>query len=462
MGKARKPRAEATTTIQSGDGGFAADSVRAKHFRFGHTYVNVFVSEAGTAAELVSRLESEPATAGDLLAELTGLVRKVKVPVKQLGQLYRDSLPPQATPVRSNKLGDILLDLSERPLLASNRLPLLDFVARLARLDAAARIRAELEAWLQRAGPAIVPSGTPVEIDVPAPPAVPPQAVLEVQLIPDPNNANRTKAKLYLIEVALWKSDLGYLPTFRSPLGNKPLLLDEVPAVLADVLENTAGFRTIDAVADVRFEFILPLDLLSHAVEHWKPQAGPVPSEDTYGTMNPVVVRCLDRMKHYATNAYTGTRLFNQWTDKWRAFRDQSAARDGTTLRWYHLNGQADQGQLIKALQDDDKAHCLGLPDPADERALAALIWAGVPVALWARAAPAAPGGSPLCDLLKSTLRGRTLAELPVSLRTARGAGGRSYPNNYLALLWDDPTRLPLRYRPDGVFRDEQLASVQG
>jgi hypothetical protein len=406
------------------------------------------------------------ARTGASYEDLLRLAGQVGITGKNLGKLYRDSLPSQATAIPSTDMRAILTDLCERPLQSNNRLPLFDFVGKLARLDEAAAVRDRLEGWLRQAEANFGADAAPTAAagKQPAtPPREPPQAVLEVQLTPDTDNPNRQKGKRYLVEVALWKSDTGYLPTFHSPLGKDPQPLDKIPEVVADVLEHSGSLKQVESLHNLAFEFILPFELLSHAVDRWKPKEGPVPV-GAYGAIHPLVVRSLDRMEFYATNAYAGTLLHGTWKGKWHAFRGTLAKQTWEALRWRQLDGRADQQNLIKELQADQEACCLGLTHPPDEHALSALVWAGVPVALWAREADAtAPGALCLKDLLTMTLQGKALAHLPSSIKAARcGDAGHMYPHNCLALMWDDPTRLPLRYRPEGVFRDEQLESVQG
>jgi hypothetical protein len=170
-------------------------------------------------------------------------------------------------------------------------------------------------------------------------------------------------------------------------------------------------------------------------------------------------VRSLDRLDNYARDTMEGNSLFEYWNDKWRAFRKSAEQRDGSSLRWLPSSGIADQETLIRQLQNDGDACCLGMPHPKpDTDLLVALIWAGIPVALWAREPPVpVPRESNLSALLTPSIRGQSLAELRLSIKAARRSGSA---HGCLALLWDDPTRVPLRFLPQGAYTDDQLEGV--
>lgn len=227
---------------------------------------------------------------------------------------------------------------------------------------------------------------------------------------------------------------------------DEPWDLPRVAEELAEVIADRAA--DLEAVPPV-VEFLLPLALLDQEME-----ALPVRvSERTspVGELCPVVVRPLERLDDGAAR----DALRARWKDL--AARGDGYARDA--IHWV-LGGApqdaADHGPEGSCAPGD--AHvCAALAyarphGPAEDPALRAVLDAGMPVALWHRAAPERPDRR---AALEAVLGGRALRDLPDVVRGQRTAARHpsatpEHAGNGLVLLWDDPDRLPpeLRWQP--------------
>ncbi|TKS96335.1 caspase family protein [Streptomyces lasalocidi] len=228
---------------------------------------------------------------------------------------------------------------------------------------------------------------------------------------------------------------------------SEPWDLPRVALELGEVIADYAG--DLQAVAPV-VEFLLPLALLDQEVEalpvRVQQRSGPV------GELCPVVVRPLERLDDGAARNALRTR----W--KGLAACGDGYARDA--IHWVLGGGTpqeaADHGPEGRCTPGD--AHvCAALAytrphGPAEDPALREVLDAGMPVALWHRAAPERPDRR---TALEAVLNGRALRDLPDVVRRQRTAA--RHPNatpehagNGLVLLWDDPDRLPpeLRWQP--------------
>jgi hypothetical protein len=226
----------------------------------------------------------------------------------------------------------------------------------------------------------------------------------------------------------------------------EPWDLPRVGLELGQVIADCVG--DLQAVPPV-VEFLLPLALLDQEVEalpvRVSQRSAPV------GELCPVVVRPLERLDDGAARDALRTR----W--KSLAACGDGYARD--VIHWV-LGGTpqdaADHGPEGRGIPGD--AHvCAALAyarphGPAEDLALRAVLDAGMPVALWHRAAPERPDRR---TALEAVLSGRALRDLPDVVRGQRTAARHpsatpEHAGNGLVLLWDDPDRLPpdLRWQP--------------
>jgi len=189
---------------------------------------------------------------------------------------------------------------------------------------------------------------------------------------------------------------------------------------------------------DLAVEFLLPRVLLDLSVERWRKTSfqgvGGVLGEEHH-----VVVRSLDR--------HDRRDLHGRWGSRWQAFTEGRAGR----VHWY---------------PEDGRAHLLSEPPPAvavlssapgsvggeqgahggsDE--LGEALRAGVPVVLWDRRGAQDPAFRAALRELLDRHDPRGLPGVVRALRIAsndRDSGAETVVGRHVALLWDDPDRMPV------------------
>ncbi|MFE9020686.1 hypothetical protein ACFYNL_19285 [Streptomyces sp. NPDC007808] len=216
------------------------------------------------------------------------------------------------------------------------------------------------------------------------------------------------------------------------------------------------------AAGNVRFEVLLPLELLGYEAELWKLD----PNETPLGQHFPVVVRSLERYRSRYMNAAP-------WRHRWDRLMDSlapqtgdrdgntvvdTAASDGTTrqgepakdcdalagIQWPVRELQSPADLAAWLLKNPDVA-CLGLIAPYDElhpdartAVKDALFMEGVPVLLWRRTS------GDHQELVSALRRCHTISlpELPEAVLWVRRES-RHRPQDdvgrHITLLWDDP-----------------------
>jgi hypothetical protein len=230
--------------------------------------------------------------------------------------------------------------------------------------------------------------------------------------------------------------------------GDDELSLDAVQfQVINKLKELMLRLRKPGTRTEIDLEFFLPRDLLNFAVEDWAVSDDRV----TLGTLYVVVVRDGDRLNNPL--------IWPPWQQKWTHVNDGETRPDGPFSRWITCRDEpCRSGELYPLLLNDELVASLGLtfpPPPGARRfELAEALNAGTPIAVWPRgrcAHPVPASAADVCqgvafmDNLRRELAGRGLADLPALVRKLRrdlAAHGES--RSGLALLWDDPDRLPI------------------
>ncbi|WP_431965019.1 effector-associated domain 2-containing protein [Actinacidiphila sp. bgisy160] len=190
---------------------------------------------------------------------------------------------------------------------------------------------------------------------------------------------------------------------------------------------------------ELAIEFVLPWDLLHLPVERWEKSSfrgiGAVLGED-----HPVVIRSLERLDRRD--------LHGRWGRRWDAFAEGRAGR----AHWF-----ADDG-LPHLLSDPPPAVAVlssapGSGSTAGEESrhtpdeLGEALRAGIPVVLWDRRGRTGPEFRAAIRAVLDDGDPRRLPALVKSLRiTSRDGDSEGAPvvGRHVALLWDDPYRLPV------------------
>ncbi|MGK5733328.1 effector-associated domain 2-containing protein [Streptomyces sp. URMC 124] len=196
--------------------------------------------------------------------------------------------------------------------------------------------------------------------------------------------------------------------------------------------------------SDLAIEFVLPQGLLGMTVERWRK----VPFQGVDGVLGEdhhVVLRSLDRIDRRD--------LHGSWSRRWKDFTDGCAGR----VHWFPEDGRrhllSDPPPAVAVLSrppdgarsEEGREGEEGPDGRPDE--LAAALRAGVPVVLWDRRDGLDPS---FRTALRSLLNSRDLRGLPSLVKSLRISSGDRDPEEYflvgrhVALLWDDPNRMPV------------------
>lgn len=215
--------------------------------------------------------------------------------------------------------------------------------------------------------------------------------------------------------------------------------LDEVQTtVCASVGEWT---RSCDPSETV-IEFLVPRHLLDEAFDSWTVDdsiSGPAPLGVLYGVM----VRDLSRMKASEPN--------REWRRRWTLLNTSERSANAGALQWIDPASIVTVASFRAWLLREENRNwaCLAFPQfsggETDRQLLITGIDMGAPAILWLRTRP--PGGDPTLADLQQQLAVTPLPRLPAKLldlrREAEQRASTDHCGRFLALLWDDPDRIP-------------------
>lgn len=202
--------------------------------------------------------------------------------------------------------------------------------------------------------------------------------------------------------------------------------------------------------AELRLEFVLPLELLNLPVHRWS--AGRPGAQAALAARYEVVIRSLDRLRNQDWHRV--------WLQRW-----QRLDKPGSTSKFISPAGFApDPGnlsQLVAQLNEEQfVVAVLSEPPepgwPRGPREAEAALWTGMPVLLWHHTMET---NAEVKRLVRNLTKGR-LSDLPTKVAVARRRGlaqhrAQNPMTQYLAVLWDDPDRnpytpVPQPFAPDG------------
>ncbi len=185
----------------------------------------------------------------------------------------------------------------------------------------------------------------------------------------------------------------------------------------------------------VRFEFVLPDELLLHPVEQW-------PQDPLFrvplGRDFQVVVRSSERRSN--------TRYWSHWKSVWERLKPYLQHQVSKRLWCPGPGSEAlDNATVAGVLREVEQGRCVALARVPDlsvrTNLLFLVILRGAPVVLWPRVPEAEPD---FCDALKEAFGDQPLDDMPRRLRKMRaeclGQAHASPWRQHLTLLWDDPT----------------------
>jgi hypothetical protein len=264
--------------------------------------------------------------------------------------------------------------------------------------------------------------------DPPSEPALHP-AYLLIQLEPDGVDLD----SYYLSHWRQSDSD-GWHPI---PGETLKLKRTELPAAVDRLIEQ-AEERWADLRQPVIIEYILPWELLDEPVEWWNKELdAPIPTPLVMDYT--VVLRSFERLRKGAWH--------RPWNNRWRQLKDSPAH---SRSHWSTPEGSA--FHLERELKEDEQIVCLVLSEsprtdsPTARQEFVAALRAGIPALLWDRSG----SGVPFREAAADIVRDGGLAGLLDRTRRWRNAalalgpeGWNDHVGRHLALLLDDPERLP-------------------
>ncbi|MGW7299508.1 VMAP-C domain-containing protein [Streptomyces sp. NPDC054829] len=314
-----------------------------------------------------------------------------------------DSAPPAGHCLPSTQLTEIARDLNNRqgtrpgvPLV----LPFMQHLASRSRLSVWATAAT---AWVERTRERLGADPLPPP---PPEPTVPP--ALHVRLTPESEDE-------YWLQLWTYQGDFENVGDSEQPLD-----LEAVRKALGDhLLTHKASAKP------KRIEFHVPYELLEEPFETWEVPTGRPNKTASLGCWYEVVLRCPDEREGLVEEP---------WRTKWRWYETHG----GRHPEAVHEVCDTDVTDgLADVLQLNEPPVCVlaDVTEPLVPNALDAVIDSGIPIAVWRR--PSATEKEPLRTALE--MDSLDVAQLPTKLKHLRV---RRQP---LALLWDDPGRIPVR-----------------
>jgi hypothetical protein len=213
---------------------------------------------------------------------------------------------------------------------------------------------------------------------------------------------------------------------------------------LADGVEEVVGElerELADLDVAVGIEFVLPLRLLNTPVEWWYKDSSARPPK-ALAMDYPVVLRSLERMHD--------RRWHRVWRRRWARMTGEPAS---VGLHWSRPAGDDYCTRLESRLTADEGVVALVLSEPPGPRSavgrfeVTVALRAGIPVIVWHRSDCSDPSFTRLLEAAASDGGLRELRERARAVRLDALAHEpetrKSHVGTHLAILWDDPGRLP-------------------
>jgi vWA-MoxR associated protein C-terminal domain len=249
----------------------------------------------------------------------------------------------------------------------------------------------------------------------------------------------------YLVDAWLFKDEASIPPIHLDPpmpISDSKYALSDLPRILEALAERSHAYLHTELL---QIELLLPFDLLNYPVEDWEIRVGKT-THRPIGKRYPVVVRSWDRIYD---KDFRGT--WRDWHEHWE--KGLPPPKRVSAADVCGLNPDDYGNDLFARLEACGLVFAGISLLAANDRATAdQTLWkvldAGVPIALWYRTPPA--NSEAVALGMRSLLFDDALDNLPVRLHAARreykdAFGATFHPafTEHLALLWDDPSRMP-------------------
>ncbi|MDL2078472.1 caspase family protein [Streptomyces sp. GXMU-J15] len=313
------------------------------------------------------------------------------------------SAPPPGHRLPSAQLTEIARDLNNRQGTRPGVPLVLPFVQHLASRSPLSDWAASANAWVERTRERLNADPLP-----PPPPKPPEPPALHVRLTPEGDDE-------YWLQ--LWAYQ-GYFENVGE--SERPMDLDAVRTALGEHLLTHAA-----SALPQRIEFHVPYELLQEPFETWQIPTGRRNRTVVLGCRYEVVLRCPEERQGLTEEP---------WRAKWQWYETNGGRHSDAV---HHVCDTDVTDDLADVLQLDEPPVCVlaDVTEPVIPDALDAILDGGIPIAVWRRPSPATT--EPLRNALEAD--SLDVTELPKKLKYLRV---RRRP---LALLWDNPGRIPDR-----------------
>jgi hypothetical protein len=326
--------------------------------------------------------------------------------------------------------------------------PLLAFVERLAHHAKKRRVRHRLQGWVRSATTdlGLKPSlYRRLQREVAEEWGKDARPYLLVQLKPSALNREGAQPAQLVLHVQAWLMNQQAEPDLRFNQEESSAIeggtIEAVGSALDDWLRRVANLVPDGMLSSLVVEFLLPRELLCYPVDQWPVVADErIGMQVKVGEKFQVVVREVDRFQNREARHY--------WQKKWEHSQAFQSCPGCRAIHWVADTSALDRRQFYLELLHAEHRTCVGLPYlPPDATAqqdpLLVSLSAGVPVALWLRRR--FDDLAPLQRDIDAELAQAGLTHLPnFVLRQRAEAGSQDdHVGSHLALLWDDPDRLP-------------------
>lgn len=353
-------------------------------------------------------------------------------PPERLIAAYHACLPIGWTRPTVTQLPEILVDLQDIPPGEIGYQAIFQFVARsIVDPSIPSSMRQKLEAWLNTKVPDIQPL---LERVKPQPKAE--SFYLMIWLKTAPQEVNRYFLRAWFASETFeqigikWEKEPLLLPKLENLTFTLTQISREIlPSLLIECGKNRC------AQSDLTVEFFLPHNLFNHQVDQWL-------IEESLGLPIGVEYRVVVRSEERLSLPYLRKR--KEWEKKWLQLKELSSL-SCTNL---FVSGDCHWRELYARLTDKNNENILGCQiavvanQPDQTNIFNAILQSAAPVAVWLR-----QNLDINCQNALNQVLNCQIAELPDAVQSCRTeafkCSDEPHIGAHLALLWEDPHRLP-------------------
>lgn len=390
-----------------------------------------------------------------LETELLYYISQLSLPLEELKKLYRRSRAN--IPGRSEFPGDdettirqllemkVQIDIDK----GVKRSPIFDFVERLAYLKQDEAIATDLRKWIERAFCYITPELNREDIrDRRA-------HILEEERREQASAGQRISHLLIELSPTLVGDSESYNVTFifidhlnnEKPWdgSDEPIPLYKVPDLIATRLDE----NEVDHVDDLlTLEFILPFQLFQFDIDQRENLYATMP-HTPFGADHPIVIRSLFRLQK--------RKHWRNWQQRWEYFKDGIDEYIFNDVPWID-KADLDPTNFSYALLTEEQIrniHCIAFSfypkEPENQPGIfTALVNAGIVAAVWPRQCPDIHHDSTSVQKhVNEIFSEERLFKIAGTLKDKRlyCIGDKHDLTNHIMVMWDNPDRIPKRYR---------------